>query len=115
MSAVCTGHWWIRITETEEATNAMGKPTLCLDFDGVVHGYDSGWKGADVIPEERVLRRYLLKQPGPYPRPWYMRVDAVGRITSWTADRRKASRLTLRRVVNMAIVARERVVIEAER
>lgn len=30
------------------------KPTLCLDFDGVVHSYSSGWKGADVIPDPPV-------------------------------------------------------------
>lgn len=24
------------------------KPTLILDFDGVLHSYSSGWKGADV-------------------------------------------------------------------
>ena len=27
------------------------KPILCLDFDGVIHSYTSGWKGADVIPD----------------------------------------------------------------
>jgi hypothetical protein len=27
------------------------KPILCLDFDGVLHSYTSGWKGADVIPD----------------------------------------------------------------
>lgn len=32
----------------------MGKPILCLDFDGVCHLYTSGWKGADVIPDEAV-------------------------------------------------------------
>lgn len=30
------------------------KPILCLDFDGVVHSYTSGWKGADVIPDPPV-------------------------------------------------------------
>jgi hypothetical protein len=27
------------------------KPIYCLDFDGVIHSYLSGWKGADVIPD----------------------------------------------------------------
>lgn len=32
----------------------MGKPILCLDFDGVIHSYTSGWKGADVVPDPPV-------------------------------------------------------------
>jgi hypothetical protein len=32
----------------------MYKPILCLDFDGVIHSYKSGWKGADVIPDPPV-------------------------------------------------------------
>ena len=32
----------------------MDKPILCLDFDGVIHSYASGWKGADVIPDPPV-------------------------------------------------------------
>lgn len=30
------------------------KPILCLDFDGVLHAYTSGWQGADVIPDPPV-------------------------------------------------------------
>lgn len=32
----------------------MGLPILCLDFDGVLHSYTSGWKGANVIPDPPV-------------------------------------------------------------
>lgn len=30
------------------------KPILCLDFDGVLHSYTSGWKGAEIIPDPPV-------------------------------------------------------------
>ena len=31
------------------------KKILCLDFDGVIHSYSSGWKGAKIIPDPPVF------------------------------------------------------------
>ena len=33
----------------------MNKQILCLDFDGVLHSYESGWKGANVISDPPVV------------------------------------------------------------
>ena len=32
----------------------MDKQTIIVDFDGVIHSYESGWQGANVIPDPPV-------------------------------------------------------------
>ncbi len=33
----------------------MSKPILCVDFDGVLHSYTSGWQGAEVVSDPPVV------------------------------------------------------------
>jgi hypothetical protein len=45
----------------------MSKLILCLDFDGVCHSYTSGWKGAEVIPDDAVPGLFeFLEKAEPY-------------------------------------------------
>jgi len=42
---------WLLGSKTKEGSM---KKTLCVDFDGVLHSYTTGWKGADVVTDPPV-------------------------------------------------------------
>ncbi len=44
----------LKVAAEKPQNDKPKKPILCLDFDGVLHSYSSGWKGADVIPDPPV-------------------------------------------------------------
>jgi hypothetical protein len=43
-------------TALEKAGIARVRRTICLDFDGVLHSYRSGWCGAEIIPDPPIHR-----------------------------------------------------------
>lgn len=42
------------LEQYDKAQDKAAPLILCLDFDGVLHSFDSGWQGADVISDKPV-------------------------------------------------------------
>ena|SRR5215469_6150976 len=73
-----------------------GKPILCLDFDGCIHSYTSGWKGVDKIPDPPV--------PGAFE--WMTRAAEVFEIHIYSS---RSSSPAGRRAMFQYIYSRDRV------
>ena len=72
----------------------MRNPKICVDFDGVIHSYSSGWQGVDVIPDPPVegsihwLKRHLprLGYDGPVAMIYSARSkypEGIGAMKKW--------------------------------
>jgi hypothetical protein len=68
ISRVRTGRQHLRarirdwLVQKLQSTPKSTKPILCLDFDGVIHSYFSGWKGASIIPDPPVQGAFAFIQ-----------------------------------------------------
>ena len=64
------------------------KPILCVDFDGVVHSYTSGWKGAASIPD----------MPVPGALEWMLRASEFFNVVIYGSRSRDPEALTAMRM-----------------